>query len=44
MRDVPIEEVGPYACEDADVALRLMLTVLPGLAPNWPVKSLRPWR
>ncbi|HLT47089.1 MAG TPA: DNA polymerase I, partial [Rubricoccaceae bacterium] len=24
MRDVPIEEVGPYACEDADVALRLM--------------------
>jgi DNA polymerase I len=24
MRDVPIEEVGPYACEDADVALRLV--------------------
>src|SRR5690606_1289141 len=24
MRDVPIEEIGPYACEDADVALRLM--------------------
>jgi DNA polymerase-1 len=23
MRDVPIEQVGPYACEDADVALRL---------------------
>lgn len=23
MRDVPVEEVGPYACEDADVALRL---------------------
>jgi DNA polymerase I len=23
MRDVPIEDVGPYACEDADVALRL---------------------
>lgn len=23
MRDVPIEEVGPYACEDADVTLRL---------------------
>lgn len=24
MRDVPIEDVGPYACEDADVALRLV--------------------
>ena len=24
MRDVPVEDVGPYACEDADVALRLM--------------------
>ena len=24
MRDVPVEEVGPYACEDADVALRLV--------------------
>ncbi|NNF58708.1 MAG: DNA polymerase I [Rhodothermaceae bacterium] len=24
MRDVPIEKVGPYACEDADVALRLV--------------------
>ncbi len=24
MRDVPIERVGPYACEDADVALRLV--------------------
>ncbi len=24
MRDVPIEQVGPYACEDADVALRLV--------------------
>jgi DNA polymerase-1 len=24
MRDVPIEDAGPYACEDADVALRLM--------------------
>lgn len=24
MRDVPIDEVGPYACEDADLALRLM--------------------
>jgi DNA polymerase-1 len=24
MRDVPLSEVGPYACEDADVALRLM--------------------
>ncbi len=23
MRDVPIDEVGPYACEDADVTLRL---------------------
>ena len=23
MRDVPIEDAGPYACEDADVALRL---------------------
>jgi DNA polymerase I len=23
MRDVSIDEVGPYACEDADVALRL---------------------
>ena len=23
MRDVPIEDVGPYACEDADVTLRL---------------------
>ena len=23
MRDVPIDEVGPYACEDADVSLRL---------------------
>jgi DNA polymerase I len=23
MRDVPVEDVGPYACEDADVALRL---------------------
>ena len=27
MRDVPVEDVGPYACEDADVALRLV-TVL----------------
>ncbi len=24
MRDVPVEDVGPYACEDADVALRLV--------------------
>ena len=24
MRDVPVEEAGPYACEDADVALRLV--------------------
>ena len=24
MRDVPVEEVGPYACEDADVTLRLV--------------------
>jgi DNA polymerase I len=24
MRDVSVDEVGPYACEDADVALRLM--------------------
>jgi len=23
MRDVPIDEVGPYACEDADISLRL---------------------
>ena len=23
MRDVPVEEVAPYACEDADIALRL---------------------
>ena len=23
MRDVPLDEVGPYACEDADVSLRL---------------------
>lgn len=23
MRDVPVEQVGPYACEDADLALRL---------------------
>lgn len=23
MRDVPVEDVGPYACEDADVTLRL---------------------
>lgn len=24
MRDVPVDEVGPYACEDADIAGRLM--------------------
>src|SRR5690606_7496429 len=24
MRDVPVEDAGPYACEDADLALRLM--------------------
>jgi DNA polymerase-1 len=24
MRDVPVEDVGPYACEDADIALRLV--------------------
>ena len=24
MRDVPVEDAGPYACEDADVALRLV--------------------
>ncbi len=24
MRDVPVEDAGPYACEDADIALRLM--------------------
>ena len=24
MRDVPVEDVGPYACEDADVTLRLV--------------------
>ncbi|MEM6336939.1 MAG: DNA polymerase I, partial [Bacteroidota bacterium] len=24
MRDVPIEEAGPYACEDADITLRLV--------------------
>jgi len=24
MRDVPVEDAGPYACEDADIALRLV--------------------
>ncbi|OZC03392.1 DNA polymerase I [Rubricoccus marinus] len=24
MRDVPVEDVGPYACEDADITLRLV--------------------
>jgi DNA polymerase I len=29
MADVPVEQVGPYACEDADVALELSKVLLP---------------
>ncbi len=31
MRDVPIDDVGPYACEDADVSLRLAEVLRPEL-------------
>ncbi|MFW6107512.1 MAG: DNA polymerase I [bacterium] len=31
MRQVPVEQVGPYACEDADIALRLHRIFVPQL-------------
>ena len=41
MRDVPIEDVTPYACEDADITLRLAQVFKPRLAESSAEKIAR---